>query len=96
MKIAEIKNQNSNQPNTKKKGLAIASLVCAIIGGYISTISIVAIVFGHVALNKIKKDPSVYNGRGLAIAGLILGYLGLAIGLFTGIMKGVVMNKLGY
>ena len=96
MEKNEIKNSKSNQVSVRKKGLAIASLVCGIIGGYISTVSMVSIVCGHLALNKIKKDPSVYGGRKTAIAGLILGYLGLAIGLALGVMRGLIKNKLGY
>lgn len=93
----KIENQNNNQ-GTKKKGLAIASLVFGIIGGYpsLSTASIVAIVCGIMALNKIKKDPNSYNGRGLAIAGLILGGLGLIMGVVLGTMRALIKNKLGY
>jgi len=90
-----IKEQEEGGQNTKKKGLAIVSLVCGIIGGYASTVSIIAVICGHLALNKIKKDPNLYSGKGLAIAGLILGYLGLAIGLVLGIMRGAIKSKLG-
>jgi|GEM_PF-3442785 len=80
-------------PNKK---LAITSLVLGIIGGYMSTLSIGAIVCGHIALYKIKKDPIVYRGKGIAIAGLILGYIGLVIGVVLGIMEGLVKAKLDY
>ena len=36
---------------------------------------IVAVVLGHVSLSQIKKEPQ--KGKGFAIAGLILGYLGV-------------------
>ena len=39
--------------------------------------SILAIVFGHVALSQIKKSGGTQGGRGMAIAGLVLGYIGL-------------------
>ncbi len=39
--------------------------------------SILAVIFGHIALNQIKKTGQ--TGRGMAIAGLILGYIGVAI-----------------
>ena len=42
-------------------------------------ISLGAVICGHIALSQIKKTGE--NGRGLAIAGLILGYLGLIAGL---------------
>jgi hypothetical protein len=39
--------------------------------------SILAIIFGHVALSRIASRGE--RGRGMAIAGLVLGYFGLAI-----------------
>lgn len=78
----------------KKKGLAIASLVCAILGGYASTLTIPAIVCGHLALNKIKKEPQHNSGRGLAIAGLILGYFGLILALVLGTVRSMAKAQL--
>jgi len=37
--------------------------------------SILAVVFGHVALSQIRQRGQ--GGRGMAIAGLVLGYVGL-------------------
>jgi hypothetical protein len=56
----------------KTNTLAIISLVLAFV------ISLGAIICGHIALSQIKKTGE--NGRGLAIAGLVLGYLGLVVG----------------
>lgn len=56
----------------KTNTLAIVSLVLAFF------ISLGAIICGHIALGQIKKTGE--NGRGLAIAGLVLGYLGLVVG----------------
>jgi hypothetical protein len=39
--------------------------------------SILAVIFGHVALSQINKSGQA--GRGLAIAGLVLGWIGVAI-----------------
>jgi general secretion pathway protein G len=39
-----------------------------------------AVICGHLSLSKIKKAPETLGGRGLAIAGLITGYIGLAFG----------------
>ena len=55
-------------------GYAIASLVLGIVGMGIG--SLLAVVFGHVALGQIRRTHE--GGRGLAIAGLVLGYLGIA------------------
>jgi hypothetical protein len=56
-------------------GMAIASMVLGILWVYWIG-SILAIVFGFVALNQIKQRQQA--GRGMAIAGLILGFIGLA------------------
>jgi hypothetical protein len=42
--------------------------------------SIVAIICGHMAKSEIKKSSGTVGGNGLATAGLILGYLGIALG----------------
>ncbi|MEM7600300.1 MAG: DUF4190 domain-containing protein [Verrucomicrobiota bacterium] len=56
-------------------GLAIASLICSIAGlGCVGVSSVAGIVCGHIALSQIKKNPN-QGGRGLAIAGVIVGYL---------------------
>lgn len=67
-------------------GLAIASLVCGLIGFFTCFIwclsiplAIAAIVTGHLASSKIKRDPSRYAGKGLARTGLISGYLALVL-----------------
>jgi hypothetical protein len=57
--------------------MAVASLVLGLVWIYWIG-SILAVIFGHIALNETKRDPRV-GGRGLAIAGLVLGYIGLGI-----------------
>ena len=66
------------------QGLAIASMICGIlslIGCCLWPVSgplaIVAIVLGFVALGKVKSNPGAYGGKGMAKAGLIIGFLGL-------------------
>jgi len=66
-------------------GLAIASLVLGIVGFFISWIPLVgwvcpilAIVFGFVSLNKLKKNTEL-KGKGMAITGIILGFIGLVV-----------------
>lgn len=43
-----------------------------------------AIICGHRARGRVKREPAVYGGAGVALAGLILGYLGLVLGLALG------------
>jgi hypothetical protein len=62
--------------NPRYNGLAIASLVLGIL--WIWWIgSILAIIFGFVAMNQIKNSDGAQTGRGMAIAGLVLGFIGL-------------------
>ncbi|MCL2679179.1 MAG: DUF4190 domain-containing protein [Dehalococcoidia bacterium] len=58
----------------RTNSMAIASLALGIIGFVIPIIitSILAIIFGIVGMNNIKNNPN-QEGKGLAIAGIILG-----------------------
>lgn len=64
---------------------AISSLVCGILGIPLFCLlgipALLAIIFGIVALNKVPADPNIQSGKGLAIAGIILGAGGLILGL---------------
>jgi type IV pilus assembly protein PilA len=55
-------------------GKAIASLVCGLLF-FIPLAFIAAIIFGHIALSEIRKSAGRLKGDGLAIAGLVLGYM---------------------
>jgi len=57
-------------------GFAIAALVLGILWVYWIG-SILAVVFGHIALVQTREHGQ--RGRGMAIAGLVLGYIGLAV-----------------
>lgn len=60
-------------PPTKTNGLAIASLVLGLTGFITCGLtSILAVVFGHVALGQIRRDRT--DGHGMALAGVILGW----------------------
>lgn len=59
--------------------MASASLILGILGIPIPFVCVLAIVFGHLALNQIKTNQRIYQGEGMANAGLILGYAALAI-----------------
>jgi len=59
-------------------GKAIASLVCGIFTFFLPA-SIAAIILGHISLSDIRNSAGRIGGRGIAIAGLVLGYLGLSI-----------------
>jgi hypothetical protein len=40
--------------------------------------SLLAVIFGHIALSQIKRSQGWTTGRGMAIAGVVLGWVGLA------------------
>lgn len=54
-------------PTPGTSGFAVVSLIFGIFGG-----PLFAVIFGHVALYKIKQTGQ--SGRGAALAGLVLGY----------------------
>ncbi len=74
-------------------GLAVASLVFALALGPFGLIP--AVICGHLALRKIEKDVSL-RGRGLALAGLIVGYsiFGLTIVLTISILVPTLVWRL--
>jgi uncharacterized membrane protein len=63
---------------------AVLSLIFAILG------SVLGIVFGHVALAQIRRTGD--SGRGLAVAGLVIGYLLLAVGVILVIVGLVALR----
>jgi len=83
------------QPQLRpRKGLAIASLLLGLISiptlGLLGVGAITAIVLGVVAISRIKKEPAIYGGKGMAVAGIITS----AVSLFFGIMAAVIMPLL--
>ena len=68
----------------KTNTLAIVSLVASLIGLVSGVGFIVGIICGHLALSQIKKTGE--EGRGLAIAGLIIGYVGILISIILTIV----------
>jgi hypothetical protein len=62
-------------PASGTNGLAIASMVLGIVWIYWIG-SILALIFGYVARSQLKRNPQ--NGGGMAIAGIVLGWVGIA------------------
>jgi len=66
----------------KTHGLAIASLVlgCLFLIPFLGILfSLLAIIFGIIALVTISNNKQAYKGNGLAITGLVLGVIGIII-----------------
>lgn len=71
------------QPVRRTAPVAIWSLVLAILfflGGWLFT-AIPAVICGHVAWSKIRISGGALRGKGIASAGLVLSYIGLALGI---------------
>jgi hypothetical protein len=70
-------------PVRKTEQLAVLSIIFSILGlcgfccGFFLMAAVAGIVCGHIALSKIKKDPNL-EGHGLAMAGVVIGYLAIA------------------
>jgi hypothetical protein len=76
--------------NAPTSGLAIGALICGIAEIFtLGFASVPAVILGHLARQNIKKTGE--RGDGLAIAGLVLGYLG--IGIWTLIIITLVANN---
>jgi hypothetical protein len=76
--------------------LAIVSLVLSLVAVFVWFLgSLGAVICGHIALNQIKRTGE--SGRGLALAGVIIGYVGLGltvlIGLAYAILFAVVVSS---
>jgi Domain of unknown function (DUF4190) len=71
---------NVEQAAQRTSGYAIASLVLGIAGFFVFPFipSILAVVFGNKARDEIRANPSI-GGEGLATAGVVLGWVGIAI-----------------
>jgi hypothetical protein len=67
------------QGPTGTNGLAVASLVCSLIGVVTCGFpALLGIVFGHIGLHQTSTNPG-QGGRGLAIGGLVVGYLAVLV-----------------
>ncbi|HEX5790983.1 MAG TPA: GYF domain-containing protein [Luteolibacter sp.] len=71
---------------SKTSGLAIASLICGCIGllGFVACfipclVGLGGVICGHMALAQIRSSQGMIQGRGLAIGGLITGYISITM-----------------
>ena len=81
--MTNYSNQPPHAPPAKpNSNLAMVSMILGILGWTVlPTIgSIIAIITGHMAKNEIKNSMGALGGDGMATAGLVLGYVNIAIG----------------
>lgn len=77
------------QPSAKKQGMAVASMVLGIITilifwipvvGFLGLVTaLLAIVLGAIANSQANKKPEEFGGKGMAITGLVLGIVAIAL-----------------
>ncbi len=78
----------------EKSGKATASLVCGVIFFLWPATALAAVILGHLALSEIKRSAGRLAGQGMAIAGLVLGYIGLAFVPFILIIAAIAIPNL--
>ena len=70
--------QPAPQAYQRTNGMAVASLVLGVLFCFVIT-GILAVIFGNVALNRIDASGGTEKGRGLAISGIVLGWIGIGL-----------------
>lgn len=83
IEAAEAPKAKAHFDFTKLNTLAVVSLATAVTGFG----AVAAIITGHISLSQLKKSNE--SGRPLALAGLILGYVGVGIWIFGGIAMAI-------
>jgi hypothetical protein len=76
----------------RTSGLAVASLVLGLLW-LCGLGSLLATIFGAVALSQISRSNGTITGKGLALAGLILGILGLALAALSFGFLGAILEQ---
>jgi len=71
--------QSVAQPPASQEtsGLAVASMICGFLF-FIFPAAVLAIIFGHISSSQIRKSAGRLKGAGMSLAGMILGYVGIA------------------
>jgi hypothetical protein len=75
---------DSTTVGPKTNTLAIVSLVASLLGLATGFGFLVGIITGHISLSQIKKTGE--NGRGMALAGTIIGYVGILLAIIITIV----------
>ena len=88
----------------KTSGVAIASMVTGICslplmlgcGAFGLPLPIVAVVLGHVARGHISAQPGALQGRGMALTGLITGYVSIGLMVSVGLLMAAALMAGGF
>lgn len=77
----------------KNNGLAIAAMICSFFFWIYGLGAILGIIFGFIGRSQIKKSNGTQRGEGMALAGIIIGFVGIAIAIIVTIVVVVVVNN---
>lgn len=78
----------------KNNGLAIASLVCSLVGALCCGLaSIAGIILGFIARSQIRQSNGMQQGDGMALAGIIVGIVAIALSIIGGILAAVFIPE---
>jgi hypothetical protein len=67
-------------PSQTTNGLAVASLVLGLVGWTLAGVgSVLAVIFGHIAIKQIDRSGGTQHGRGMALAGVVMGWIAIAV-----------------
>lgn len=82
----------------KRKGLAIASLVLAILSavtfGLLGLGAVLGLIFGIVAYKRAKRNPMEYGGEGAALAGIIISSISILMFLYIAVVAAIAIPNL--
>ncbi len=59
------------------------ALVCGLLPFVVPISSMLAIIFGAIGITRVNRNPNHLSGKGMAIAGLVLGIIGVLIGILV-------------
>ena len=94
--MTEMSSTPEVQPATRTSTMAIVSLIAGIVGLTLLPIigSIAAVITGYMARKEIRASAGAISGDGMALAGLIMGWIGVVlsiVGLCIGCLLLVVL-----
>ena len=79
--VSNVNYNQWNEPESPKSGLSIFALVLGIFNfctlGLLGVGAVVGSIIGWVAMNRAKREPWLYGGHGLAIAGFVMSIVSL-------------------
>lgn len=90
--MSQMPSSAYEQPRSLSAGLAIAALICAILGLCVPGLGLVGLVLGIVAMVQASSKPETHGGKGMALAAIIIGAVSLV---FSILSIGILLPALG-